>query len=71
MDQSKSQSTNGAKITVSSAGKSSVVNPAATSTSSDDDKTDAQIPLLPSNGNKKCEQPSNIQDMVKQSEIQT
>ncbi len=66
-DQSNSQSTNGAKITVSSAHKSSVVNPAATSTSSDD-KTDAQIPY----GNKKCEQPSKqIQDMIKQSEIQT
>ena len=74
-DQSNSQSTNGAKITaISSADKSSVVNPAAKTTSSDD-KTDAQIPLLPSNGNKKCEQPSkqnmNIQDMIKQSEIQT
>jgi hypothetical protein len=67
IDQSNSQSTNGAKITVSSVDKSSVVNPAAKSTSSDD----AQIPLLPSNGNKKCEQPSNIQDMIKQSEIQT
>jgi len=39
-----------------------------------DDKNDTQIPLLPSNGNKKCEQtPSKqIQDMISnQSEIQT
>ena len=72
IDQSSSESTIGAKITVSSPDKGSVVNPAAKSTSSDD-KTDAQIPLLPSNGNKKCEQPSKqkIEDMIKQSEIQT
>jgi len=72
-DQSNSQSTIGAKITVSSPDKGSVVNPAAKSTSSDD-KTDAQIPLIPSNGNKKCDQmplEQNIEDMIKQSEIQT
>ena len=64
-DQSNAESTNGAKITaISSADRKST---------SSDDNTDAQIPLLPtSNGNKKCEQPSKqIQDMIKQSEIQT
>ena len=60
--------------TVHSCEQGTEANPNAKSTSAgEDDKNDAQIPLL-SNGSKKCEQtPSKqIQDMIpKQSEIQT